>query len=78
MYWNGYCGPDGSWLFHGPFFMFMLAVGLMVFFYIIIGYGKKEPVTGVIDTAQEILRKRYAAGEINEDEYLARKHNLEQ
>ena len=58
--------------------MVMMFFGVTLFFYIISGSRKKEPVIGVNDTALEILRNRYAAGEIDETEYLARKDKLDQ
>jgi uncharacterized membrane protein len=79
MFWNGYCGPaGGNWLIHGPFFMMLMFFAAIFFFYIISGSRKKESVAGLTDTAIEILRNRYAAGEIDENEYMARKDKLGQ
>ena len=79
MFWNGYCGPaDGGWFLHGPFFMMMLFVAAVLIFYIMSGSRKKECAVGGIGTALEILRNRYAAGEIDENEYLVRKDRLDQ
>ena len=77
MYWNAFCGSAaGWWLGLGP--LFMMVIGLMVVFSLSrLFAGRKEVTGGIIsDSALDILRQRYARGEISEEEYMQRKDNL--
>ena len=77
MYWNAFCGPAaGWWPGLGP--LFMMVIGLMVVFSLSrLFSGNKEAKGEIVsDSALDILRQRYAQGEISEEEYLQRKDNL--
>ncbi len=77
MDWNAYCGPGfGGWLLHGPFFMML--IGLIVVYSLSRLFAGRQEEKGEItaDPAMNILRQRYAQGEISEEEYQQRKGDL--
>ncbi len=77
MYWNAFCGPaTGWWPWHAP--LFMMVIGLIVVFSLSRLFGGRKEANGelVTDSALDILRQRYAQGEISEEEYRHRKDNL--
>jgi putative membrane protein len=76
-------GPEhfwwgGMWIFPMTFFIIMLFVCLVVV-YLIFGRGGYRPPwqDRGSETALEILKKRYAKGEINKEEFEQIKKNLE-
>ena len=77
MDWNAFCGPaTGWWPWHTP--LFMMLIGLIVVFSISRLFAGRKEANGelVSDSALDILRQRYAQGEISEEEYLQRRDNL--
>ena len=76
MFWSGYCGPGwGYWPWHGPIFFMFVALIVIVFLSRIFS-GRKEAGVNTYDSSQDILRQRFASGEISEDEFLQRKNTL--
>ena len=77
MFWSGYCGPG---FMGGPFFghwFFPVVILIMIFVSSWLLFVRKEQrADNRSDAALEILRHRYASGEIDENEYLLRKENL--
>jgi uncharacterized membrane protein len=70
MWWNDY-GP-GPWMFIGPMFMILLFIacfGMMFFMMRRHGGGRG-------DTAAQILKERFARGEIDGHEYEERRRTL--
>ena len=77
MYWNTFCGPGlGWWPLHGP--LFMMVIGVIVIFSLsrIFAARKEVSVEASHDSAMDILRQRYANGEISEEDYLQRENLL--
>jgi putative membrane protein len=72
MWWNDY-GP-GPWMFFGPMFfilMMVVCVGMMFFMM----RGRHGGGRG--DSAAQILKERFARGEIDKAEYEDRRRTLE-
>jgi uncharacterized membrane protein len=73
MWWNDYGYGPGPWMFLGPLFIFVM-VGvcvLMMFFMMRRHHGNRG------DTAAQILKERFARGEIDGHEYEERRRMLE-
>ena len=75
MWWNDY-GPE-PWMFLGPMFMMvmvLICVGMMFFMMRRhgCGHGGRHG-----DSAAEILKERFARGEIDKAEYEERRRVLE-
>ena len=71
---NGYGYASSIW--HGPLILLLTLVILFMVF------SRSRPALGPVstpanETALEILARRYAAGDLREQEYLAMKKNLE-
>ncbi|MCK4838126.1 MAG: hypothetical protein KAS94_04945 [Desulfobulbaceae bacterium] len=77
MFWSEYCGPG---FMGGPFTgsWFIITVILaMTFFSCLLFLTRKEKGAGNRgDAAFDLLRQRYASGEIDETEYVRRRENL--
>ena len=80
-YWNDnwFCGPGtfggghGGWLFSlGFWLVLVLAVVALIRHF---GGGRAERVP-VTESALDILKRRYAAGEIEREEFESRKRDL--
>ena len=78
MFWNEYCGSGFmGGMFAGHWFVMIIALALLFFVSWLFfthkgqGAGKRND-----DVAFELLRQRYAAGEIDEAEYVRRRGNL--
>lgn len=72
---NGWQHMGGGWFM--PWGWIIILAALIVLVYWAVGKDRRGP--DVSDaSALEILRKRYARGEISEDEYRERKKALEQ
>ena len=69
--WHGWGFHMMSWW--GVFVMFFLIV--MVF--MIVTRSAESTPSSANDTPLDILRRRYARGEIDEEEYERRRHELE-
>ncbi|MFT5731250.1 MAG: putative membrane protein [Desulforhopalus sp.] len=74
---NSFCGFGPSFG-HGPWFMGwvfpLLFWGVIVYLvYSVIRSLFSNKITGQNDSALELLRNRFASGEINEQEYAAQK-----
>jgi putative membrane protein len=77
MFWSEYCGPD---FMGGPFagYWFILIVVLAIILILswLFVTRKKQSVESRADAALDLLRQRYASGEIDETEYVRRRENL--
>ena len=73
MWWNDYGYGPGPWMFLGPMFM-MIMLGVcvaMMFFMMRRHRGSRG------DSAAQILKERFARGEIDGHEYEERRQMLE-
>jgi putative membrane protein len=71
MWWNDY-GP-APWMFFGPMFMIlMIAVCVVMIYFMMRGHRG-----GHGDSAAQILKERFARGEIDKAEYDKRRRVLE-
>ena len=70
MWWNDYW--HAPWMFFGPVMMlvFMIACAALMFF-MMRGHGTRR------GSAAEILKERYARGEIGDEEYEKRRRVLD-
>ncbi|PLX88072.1 MAG: electron transporter RnfE [Desulfuromonas sp.] len=80
---NWFCGPNGFFSgFHFGGFMPFLFWGIVLFFLYKISQGvvsknrDNNLNMGRPDSAISVLEKRYASGEIDQDEFLQRKKDL--
>ena len=71
MWWDDYWSP---WMFVGPMFMFaIIAICVVMMFFMMRGHrGGRSG-----DSAAQILKERFARGEIDKAEYDDRRHTLE-
>jgi len=83
VYADGMDGDEGwhmmeGWNMGGGFLMWLfwiLVIGVVV--YLLVNFSKRQgPETK--ETPLDILKKRYARGEISQEEYTQMKHDLEQ
>jgi putative membrane protein len=73
MMWNDYYGP-GPWMMFGPMFLIvMMAVCVVVMFFMM----RRRHGASAGDAAAQILKERYARGEIDKAEYEERRRTLE-
>ena len=56
--------------------VWILVIGLIVWAVVTAGRGSNQPTGTSSDSALEILKKRYARGEITKQEYEERKKDL--
>ncbi len=74
MHWGDYgWGMGFGWLIMVLFWILVI-VGIVYIVKLIAGAGKKE---GREETALDILKKRYAKGEINKEEFEEKKKDLQ-
>jgi putative membrane protein len=66
---------DGSWMGGGMFFFWFVFIVLLVLLVRVVT-GKGSVAKGQHDRSLEILKNRYARGEINEDKLEKRKYEL--
>jgi putative membrane protein len=82
MMWDGYgWGGAGAWFM--LLFMLVFVAAIVVGIVLLVralgtggGTGREEPRPRR-DDARELLRRRYAAGEIDREEYLRRRQDLD-
>lgn len=80
MFGNGFCGSGfGLGMGHGPWMLFILVL-VLVTVTILFSQGRgtrpeKDVARG--DAALELLRRRYAAGELSEEEFQLMKNKLQ-
>jgi putative membrane protein len=71
MWWNDYYW-HGPWMFFGPVMMVVfLAACAAIMFLMMRGHGTRR------GSAAEILKQRYARGEIDDEEYEKRRRVLD-
>lgn len=71
---------DGNSMFYGGGFMWIFwVILLVVLVFIVKGVAGNNPGSGVPNSESplDILKKRYARGEIDEQEFERRRHDLE-
>jgi putative membrane protein len=76
MYWNG-SGWWGMWLVMGAFWILILLLIIAAFYWLFKanqGPGTRARPPG--ESPEEIVKKRYARGEIDEEEYHRRLEEL--
>lgn len=90
-YYRDNWGPHMMWGFGGGWFgwLFMIAFWVLVIAVIVWGVRlltgrggggsatQSRPAGGGAESALEVLKRRYAAGEIDRDQYLAMRKDLE-
>lgn len=80
MYGNGFCGSGlGLGMGHGPWLLLILVL-VLVSLFTLFSRGLNNRPAKVInrgDAALELLRRRYAAGELNEEEFQIMKNKLQ-
>jgi putative membrane protein len=67
-YWHDYCWPLGSF--------FNIIILVLIVFLVISLCKHSGPSESKPDEAMDLLRKRYAAGEISKDEFEQKKKDL--
>jgi putative membrane protein len=73
----GWYGPGmglGAWLFMGLFWVALVA--LIVWVVTLLLPSRNRPASGGVDTPEEILDRRFARGEIDEETYRAQRAAL--
>ena len=73
-------GTDGGWGFGmglGMWVFWILLFVVIVALVKVIGPGSGSPPTSPDKSPMEILKARYASGEIDEEEFNRRRHELE-
>ena len=77
MFWSEYCGLG---FMGGPFagywFTLIVVLAIILISSWLFITRKKQSVESRADTALDLLRQRYASGEIDETEYARRRENL--
>jgi putative membrane protein len=73
---------DGFWMWGpGPIFLILFAIvlllGIAVLVRLLAFYGRRSREGGGRKRALELLDERYASGEIDRDEYLQKRADLE-
>lgn len=78
MMWGwGYGGYGAPWGWVGPLMMIVFWIAIAVGVVFLIGYLVRQGrPSGTEDSALEILRRRYAKGEINKEEYEEKRRDL--
>ena len=72
-------GSEGHWYYGGGVMWLLwivLIIGAVIVFLNLVGRGNSTP-TGKNESALDILKKRYARGEIDMEEYEQRRDELE-
>jgi len=72
MHWDYGAGMGFGWLFMGVFWALVI-IGTVFLIKTVIGTTKTE---GKSETALDILKKRYARGEINREEFEEKKKDI--
>ncbi|HDZ62187.1 MAG TPA: SHOCT domain-containing protein [Nitrospirae bacterium] len=72
MHWTGGWGMGFGGLFMIAFWVLVI-IGVVLLIKLIIGGSKSE---GKTETALDVLKKRYAGGEINKEEFEEKKKDL--
>jgi len=71
MYWGNYgCGMEAGWLFMIIFWALVI-LGIIYLLKLVIGAEKQKG-----ETSLEVLKKRYARGEITKDEFEEKKKDI--
>lgn len=71
---NGYFGHPWG----GPIFWIFILIVLAVLIVVLLNRGRAKPERGELqETAMDILKKRYARGEISKDEFEQIKKEIE-
>ncbi|HEB31530.1 hypothetical protein LCGC14_1154620 [marine sediment metagenome] len=71
-------GMMGGWGFFGIFFMIIVIVGIVL---LVVWLNRKQPEkqsSNIDESALDILKKRYALGEISKEDYERMKKEISQ
>lgn len=72
MHWNGYGNDMWDWVFMAFWMLIIILAIIMIVRYVVLSGQRIEPS----EDALEILKKRYAKGEINKKEFDEMKRTL--
>jgi putative membrane protein len=76
-FWGGGGQPGWFWYSGGHFMMIPLFIVLIVVVYLVArNYGGKRPLQATQETPLDIVRRRYASGEITKEQYESLKADL--
>lgn len=76
MHWDGYgWGMGAGWIFMVLFWVITIAVSVLLIRWLI-SFGEKKGPGAQAESALDILKKRYARGEITRDEYERMKKDI--
>lgn len=76
-YYHGRHMWDGGWMFLGPVMMIaFIAIIVVVVVLLVRGFGGHRPNPSSDSNALEILKERFARGEIDKEEYEERRRIL--
>jgi len=73
---SGMMGGMGGWMFLGPIFWLLLIAGVVL---LVLWIARKIGLTGQnvpVETALDILKKRYALGEVSQEEFEEKKKDI--
>ncbi|NTV15646.1 MAG: SHOCT domain-containing protein [Desulfobulbaceae bacterium] len=77
---SGFCGSGIGWgMGHGPGMLLVLVLVIVTMAIVLSRAHRTRPEKNVHrgDEALELLRRRYAAGELSEEDFQGRKNNLQ-
>lgn len=80
MYGSGFCGSGIGWgMGHGPWMLLVLVLVMVTMAIVLSRAHSTRPEKDVhrVDEALELLRRRYAAGELSEEDFQVMKNKLQ-
>ena len=76
-YWPGHGPGMVNYGFYGGYMWFLILILAVILAYVLVRAARGGPGGPREDSALEILKRRYARGEISREEYLEMKRELE-
>ncbi len=78
MWWNGAGYPGAWWMGIGMLIPLVVLVGLGIGIFLIVrAASRNQPPAGHERSGLDILKERYAKGEISRDDYLKMKQDID-